>query len=101
MEEDQGFVQRAAELRSYSMQERVEVVKPTNFSTTDEGRAGGLLAPILGQIAKWFQRYDEDGRRAEPELPDLLPLEPLRKAPRGGATAPARPQRVPASGSRV
>jgi hypothetical protein len=101
MEEDQGFVQRAAELRSYSMQERVEVVKPANFSTGVDGRAGGLLGPIFTQIASWFQRYDEEGRRAEPELPELLPLESLREEAVGGdAAAPARPQRA-AAGSKA
>lgn len=77
MEEDLGFLQRAAELRSFSMQERVEVVKPSNFATTGApgGGAPGLLAPIFGQIAKWFQRYEAEGAATAPDLPELLPVE--------------------------
>ena len=84
MEEDEGFFQRASELRSYSLQERVEVVKPANFSTTSGGGAGlssasaaaGLLAPIFSQIQRWFARYEESGGAREPPvMPELLPIE--------------------------
>ena len=41
-----------------SPQEHTEIVKPANFATVagSEGKGTGLLAPIFGQIAKWFQR---------------------------------------------
>ncbi|KAL4435899.1 hypothetical protein ABPG77_000661 [Micractinium sp. CCAP 211/92] len=76
MEEDLGFYQRALELRSYSMQERVEVVKPANFSTSvaAAGGSAGLLAPIFTQIASWFQRYEAESGKDEPELPEMLTL---------------------------
>lgn len=33
-------------------------MKPANFATVagSEAKGTGLLAPIFGQIAKWFQR---------------------------------------------
>lgn len=78
MEEDMGFLQRASELRSYSLQERVEIVKPANFSTTvgaGAGSSSGLLAPIFSQIASWFQRYEEESDREEPDLPIMLSID--------------------------
>ena len=39
-------------------QEHTEIVKPANFASGlgGEDKGAGLLAPIFGQIAKWFQR---------------------------------------------
>ena len=60
-----------------ALQERVEIVKPTNFSTNGTGASkAGLLAPIFGQISRWFQRYEEASSREGPGLPELLPVEP-------------------------
>lgn len=58
------------------LQERVEVVKPANFSTSAAAAGGsaGLLAPIFTQIASWFQRYEAESSRDEPELPGMLTL---------------------------
>ena len=88
MEEDLGFLERAAELRSFNMHERVQVVKPTNFATTGAGgKVGGLLAPVFQQIARWFQRYEEERERQEPELPELLAVEVAADRARAAARA--------------
>lgn len=81
MEEDEGFVQRAAELRSFNMQEHIEIVKPANFASGlgGEDKRTSLLAPIFGQIAKWFKRYEESGSDSDVELPELLPMDAVPK----------------------
>lgn len=53
------------------------MVKPANFSTsaaTAAGGSAGLLAPIFSQIASWFQRYEAESSKDEPELPELITL---------------------------
>ena len=58
-----------------ALQERVEIVKPTNFSTNGTGASkAGLLAPIFSQISRWFQRYEEATGREGPGMPELLPV---------------------------
>ena len=55
MEEDMGAVQRAQELRSFSLQERQDVIAPVNFTTLPAGnRAGGLAEKIFVRVASWF-----------------------------------------------
>jgi tetratricopeptide (TPR) repeat protein len=63
MEEDLGLVDRAAELRAFAMQERVEVVAPPGFTTLPprSGSGQGMLSPLFQQLGKWFQRYEEAG----------------------------------------
>ncbi len=52
------------------------MVKPANFSTSvaAAGGSAGLLAPIFTQIASWFQRYEAESGKDEPELPEMLTL---------------------------
>jgi hypothetical protein len=58
-----------------ALQERVEIVKPTNFSTNGTGASkAGLLAPIFSQISRWFQRYEEASGREGPGMPEFLPV---------------------------
>ena len=61
MEEECGALQRANELRNFSMQERQEVVRPASYGGNPAAREGGLLAPIFKQITRWFQRYEAAG----------------------------------------
>lgn len=59
MEEELGDPLRAQELRGFSMQEKINVVSPRGFSTLPPAERQGLLAPLFGAVAKWFQRYEE------------------------------------------
>lgn len=73
MEEDMGAVQRAQELRSFSLQERQEVIAPVNFTTLPAGnRAGGLVEKIFVRVASWFG--DERGGMyaSSEKLPAML-----------------------------
>lgn len=61
MEEDLGALERANELRNFSMQERQEVVRPANFTTLPRGSSGGrgALDNVFDRIASWFKARDE------------------------------------------
>eukprot|EP00887_Chlorella_sp_A99_P006541 scaffold3.g6541.t1 len=75
MEEDLGALERANELRNFSMQERQEIVRPANFTTLAPARgAGGALAPVIDKIASWFRAKDAAegvGAAARPPPPPL------------------------------
>ena len=78
MEEDLGALERANELRNFSMQERVEVVRPANFTTMPQARAG-VLAPVFEKISSWFQAREENARfQARQESAGAGPLPPMR-----------------------
>ena len=67
------------------------MVKPANFATEGtEGKSAGLLAPLFGQLAKWFARYEAESDREEPDLPELLPVEDAVPAAEPAAAAAAR-----------
>lgn len=56
MEEDLGAVQRADELRSFSMQERQEVVAPANFTTLPARYRGGFAEKIFARFVSFVGR---------------------------------------------
>jgi len=62
MEEDLGGLDRAIELRGFSMQERQEIAAPSNFSTLPPASKESLLQPLFEQLTKWFQRYEDAGK---------------------------------------
>ncbi|KAK9811400.1 hypothetical protein WJX72_003311 [[Myrmecia] bisecta] len=87
LEEDWGDLERADELRNFSLQERVEVVRPAHFSAKLElNEEEPLFAPLFKTVRDWFAKFESSRAVAQRRQPQYLqPVEsseePLRAPP--------------------
>lgn len=89
MEDSLGALDRGKELRSFSLQERQEVVRPAGFTTMPQ-QAQSPLGQLSNLIAKWFH-IGEDAEESDPRDP----LEPSRPGALADPFAGLRSMDVP------